>query len=165
MRYQNMEVKQPIVEDLSIKPADLLNAWNQKMQYQKQLEIMLSPAVDAIKSYHYKRHTWATCDWDQMEICQTSSQVWEVVFVFTSYYPNSGEDDHESHCIPIEAVLGGATTMFAYFDEKKRKEQEESKRMGERREAGEKEKRRAEYEKLRQEFDPNVTAIVKAPGA
>lgn len=155
------KVKHPPIGDLSPKVEDFLPVWQAIVNARHKLEVFLTPAVDAIKQYHYGRARSVTCDWEQLEVLPSQNHLWEVVLVFTSYWPGAGEDDHESYVLPLAVALSGQVAITTFFNEEKAKQQKKADELGQQRLMQEKTQRKTIFDKLKLEFEPPVEAIVK----
>lgn len=131
-----------------IKTEDFLKHWNVYEKAERTMQAMLIPAKRAIEHYHFNNRSGL--EWNSFSVYQASTG--KVVVFETTYHWDDRDQEHASYTVPLEVCLQGDTAVVEFFKEQARLQEESATRAGARREAGEKEKRRTEYFKLKQEF-------------
>lgn len=145
-----------------IPAAEFMERWHQMEQIRTQLEHIVRGARDTITEFFKLREHNMT--WHPFEMTYDQGKD-AVLFEGQYYYGGGGGPDSESWIIPLDAVLAGKSTVFSFFVEEKRKEEEKARELGRLREQREVDKRRADFLKLKAEFDPDPiseAAIVKS---
>lgn len=157
------QVKTPELGTITPKREDVLKVWSNLVMERAKLTVWLEPAVEAIKAVHYPRRA-AYVDWERMEIRYTGGDTYTVLFLFEEYDYDHQSEHSESYTIPLVDALAGRDAVIAHFAEVKRKEEEAAKQMGIARELRLQNDRLELFKKLKLEFEPPETAIVKHKG-
>jgi|SRR5665213_36727 len=158
MKYQNMKVVEPIIDPVKPTEEDFMNAWHQRAQYNKMIETMLRPSVEAIKLYHWPRGD-SSVSYYGAEIYESVNNKKSIAISVDCH--TNGNVRQLTYTIPIEDCLGGQAAVIAFFVEEKARQDAKADEMGRQRELAATEERHKLYNRLKLEFEPPAAALTK----
>lgn len=147
-----------IKKSLAPTEEDFMNSWHQMEQYREQINHMLEPGLDAIRSFHYPRGG-AQVFLYSFEVYAHSNKPTEVAY--TVEHTIYGDSSTTTFTIPLVSILAGGAAVIAFFEEERAKQEEKANEMGRQHELKDKEERQQLFNKLKLEFEPPAEAIIK----
>jgi len=130
-----------------------IEKWNQMSQYRQQIEHLLAPARETLKST-LRSPTNLLWELSDLQVIQKGGQGYDILFI-GSYY-SRGETENVTWQIPLEICLSGKEAILNFFADEKKERERKAREAGERKEMHDRDERYRRFLLLKNEFEPTI---------